>query len=107
MPRRRVEPHQCIVPGCSKEGRNRLGVRCRIAHRGTSPVPKKGRTSALWSPDAEGFLCDQHALGGAHMTLLFEPDGSGCTTIKVIAATTVEERTTPIRTEGRVAKPNA
>jgi hypothetical protein len=31
------------------------------------------------------------------MTLLFEPDGSGATTIKVIAATTVEERTTPIK----------
>jgi hypothetical protein len=31
------------------------------------------------------------------MTLLFEPDGSQETTIKVIAAKTVEERTTPIK----------
>lgn len=31
------------------------------------------------------------------MTLLFEPDNSQTTTIKVIAATTVEERSTPIK----------
>jgi hypothetical protein len=89
--------HKCIVPGCAKEGRNRLGIRCRIAHHGTPPVPKKGRTSALWAPDAEAYLCDAHALGGAHMTILFEPDTSQEVTVKVIATTTVDERTTPIK----------
>lgn len=89
--------HDCIVPGCKREGRNRLGVRCRIAHDGPTLFPDKGKTSALFSPDAEAYLCDQHALGGGHITLLFEPDGSKQMTIKVLAAQTVEERTTLIK----------
>lgn len=56
--------HECIVPGCKREGRNRLGVRCRIAHDGPTLFPEKGKTAALFSPDADAFLCDQHALGG-------------------------------------------
>lgn len=87
----------CIVPGCNREGRNRLGIRCRIAHDRPTLFPKKGKTAALFAPDAEAYLCDQHALGGAEMTLLFEPNRSKQTTIKVIAATTVEERTTNIK----------
>lgn len=42
-------------------------------------------------------MCDGHALGGAHLTLLFEPDESKTTTVKVIAARTVEERITEIK----------
>lgn len=94
---KRTTAHICIVPGCTREGRNRLGVRCRIAHDGASPFPSKGKTAALFSPDADAYLCDQHALGGAHITLLFEPNGSKETTLKVIAATTVEERVTTIK----------
>jgi hypothetical protein len=89
--------HTCIVPDCKREGRNRLGVRCRIAHDGPTLFPDKGKTAALFSPDAEAFLCDHHALGGAAITLIFEANGSKQTTIKVIAATTVEERTTDIK----------
>lgn len=89
--------HDCIVPGCKKEGRNKLGVRCRIAHDGPSPFPAKGRSAGLWAPDAEAYVCDAHALGGVHMTLLFEPNKSKETTIKVIATHTVDERTTPIK----------
>jgi hypothetical protein len=92
-----LQTHECIVPGCSKEGRNRLGVRCRVAHDGPGPLPGKGKTDALWSPDADAYVCDSHALGGAYITLLFEPDGSKHTTVRVIAATTVEERTTAIK----------
>jgi hypothetical protein len=81
----------------SSGGRNRLGVRCRIAHDGPTLFPSKGKTAALFSPDAEAYLCDHHALAGAHITLLFEANRSHETTIKVIAATTVEERTTEIK----------
>jgi hypothetical protein len=89
--------HPCIVPGCKREGRNRLGVRCRIAHDGPTLFPKKGKTAALFAPDAEAYLCDHHALSGAVITLLYEPNASKETTIKVVAATTVEERTTPVK----------
>src|SRR4051794_31485209 len=93
----RAATHECIVPGCTASGRNRLGVRCRIAHDASSPFATKGRTSALWSPDADGYLCDAHALGGAHITLLVEPDHSKAVTIKAIAPPPVDERTIPIK----------
>jgi hypothetical protein len=87
----------CIVPGCKREGRNRLGVRCRIAHDGPTLFPKKGKTAALFAPDAEAYLCDHQALSGAAITLLYEPNASKETTIKVVAGTTIEERITPIK----------
>ena len=89
--------YECIVPGCKREGRNRLGVRCRIAHDKPTLFPDKGKTAALFSPDADAYLCDQHALGGAVITLIFEPNSSKETTVRVVAGTTVEERTTPIK----------
>ena len=89
--------HECVIPGCKREGRNKLGIRCRVWHDRADAPLGKGKTGALWSPDAEAYLCDKHAMGGAHMTVLFEPDDSKATTIKVIAAQTVEERTTPIK----------
>jgi hypothetical protein len=90
-------PHRCVVPGCPNPGRNKLGVRCRVWHDQANAPHGKGKTAALWAPDAEAYLCDAHAMGGAHMTLLFEPDGSNHTTIRVIGSTTVDERTTPIK----------
>jgi hypothetical protein len=86
----------CIVPGCRNEGINKLGVRCRVWHDGPYPHGK-GRTSALWAPDADAFLCDEHALGGAMITLLYEPDGSQQTMVRVIGAQHVDPRTVPIR----------
>ena len=62
------------------------------------PYPHgKGKTGALWAPDADAFLCDEHALAGATMTLLYEPDGSGTTTIRVVGARHGDERTRPIK----------
>lgn len=86
----------CVVPGCERPGKNKLGVRCRVWHE-PSPVPGKTKTSALWAPDADAFLCDDHALGGAHITLIFEPNDSGETAIRVIAAPKGDERTRPIK----------
>lgn len=88
--------HACIVPGCRREGRNKLGIRCRVWHDGPYQHGK-GKTGALWAPDADAFLCDEHALGGATMTLLYEPDASGQTTIRVIGAAHAEGRRTPIK----------
>ena len=91
-----AETRACIVPGCPREGRNKLGVRCRFWH--DKPTRHgKGKTAALWAPDADSFLCDDHALGGATITLLYEPDGSKETTVRVIGAKHVEGRVLPIR----------
>ena len=94
------KPYVCIVPGCRSEGRNKLGVRCRVWHDGPYPHGK-GKTGALWAPDTDAFLCDEHALGGATMTLLYEPDGSGQTTVRVIGAIHVEGRRKPIKRTSR------
>jgi hypothetical protein len=92
-----VDDHQaCIVPGCARVGRNKLGVRCRVWHDGPY-LHGKGKTAALWAPDADAFLCDEHALQGAKMTLLYEPDSSRTTTIRVVAALHGEERVRRIR----------
>jgi hypothetical protein len=68
-----------------------------VWHRQGNAPRGKEKTDALWSPDAEAYLCDKHAMSGGQMTVLFEPDNSQETTIKVIAATTVVERPTPIK----------
>lgn len=94
--RKQPEPHPCVIPGCRAEGRNKLGVRCRVWHEGPYPHGK-GKTAALWAPDADAFLCDEHALGGATITLLYEPDGSRRTTVRVIGARHVEPRTVDIK----------
>lgn len=89
-------PQACIVPGCRREGRNKLGVRCRVWH--DAPTSHgKGKTGALWAPDADAFLCDDHALAGAMITLLYEPDQSKQTTVRVIGARHVEPRSVPIK----------
>jgi hypothetical protein len=93
------ERHSCIVPGCRKDGINKLGVRCRVWHDGPY-LHGKGKTGALWAPDADAFLCDEHALGGATITLLYEPDGSKQTTVRVIGAKHVEGRVRPIKSDG-------
>ena len=66
----------CVVPGCASTGKHKLGVRCRVWQE-PSPVPGKSKTSALWAPDSDAFLCDRHALGGAHITLIYEPNDTG------------------------------
>lgn len=88
---------RCIVPGCVSDGRNKLGVRCRVWHHAADAPHDKGKTGALWAPDAEVYLCDNHAMSGGQVTLLFEPDGSGQITVRAIAATTVEERSIAIK----------
>jgi len=88
--------NSCIVTGCRAPGKHKLGVRCRVWHE-PSPVAGKTKTRALWATDADSFLCDVHALGGAKMTLLFEPDTSRATTLNVVAADHDGERTLPIK----------
>jgi hypothetical protein len=69
-----VKSHSCFVPDCSEEGRNQLGIRCRIAHSGESPFPAKSRTHAIFSVESDAFLCDRHALGGVSLALAVSPN---------------------------------
>lgn len=87
---------ECVVPGCRKEGRNNRGVRCRVWHDDGPYLHGKRKTAALWAPDADAFLCDVHAPGGATMTLLHEPDSSGRSTVRVVGARHMEPRSVRI-----------
>jgi hypothetical protein len=82
---------QCIVEGCPETGRNRLGVRLRVAHSGATPFPNKGRTDAIFSVDGDALLCDRHALGGVAMTLVVEPRVSQKASLAVISGNAVSE----------------
>lgn len=76
----------CAIPGCRQPGKHRLGLRCRVWQE-PSPVDGKHRTDALWAPDTDAFLCDDHAMGGMNLTLLVEPNGTGKNLIRVIGGT--------------------
>jgi hypothetical protein len=87
-------PHKCLVPGCPSEGRNQIGVRCRVAHSGQTPFPKKGRTDSMFSVESDAFLCDAHALGGVNLTLALAASDSHEARLSVVCGTAM----TPIRT---------
>jgi hypothetical protein len=66
----------CIVPGCSRSGKNKLGVRLR-----------KPDTSAIWSPETDAHICDTHARSGARLMILYEATTSGRVEIVTQAVT--------------------
>lgn len=86
----------CFIPGCSSSGKHSLGIRCRVASE-PSPIPGKGKTAALWAPDTGVFLCDQHALNGAHIRIEVTANMSDTITTEVVAGQHSEVRKTRIR----------
>jgi hypothetical protein len=97
MPAHAVE-RDCVVPGCSRTGRNQIGLRCRVAHSGASPFPEKRRTDAIFSVESEAFLCDFHALAGGLFELRFTPSRTQTATIVASCGPeTLDERTKEIR----------
>ena len=83
----------CIVEGCVQEGRNQVGLRCRVAHAGASPFPRKKRTDAIYSIETDAYLCDTHALKGGTFLIMFEPSDSEDVTVEVLSKQAVEART--------------
>lgn len=77
----------CIVPGCSKSAVNNLGVRLR----------KPPQSDAWWSPNANAYVCDKHAKGGARVTLIFEANDTGKVETRVYAAAEPVTRRTTIK----------
>jgi hypothetical protein len=71
----------CIVPGCSRTGKNRLGIRLR-----------KPDTSAVWSPETDAHVCDTHARSGARLVILYEATDSGRVEIVTQAVTGAKVR---------------
>jgi hypothetical protein len=77
----------CVVPGCPSEGRNQIGVRCRVAHSGATPFPNKRRTDAIFSVESDAYLCDIHALQGVSLVLALTPNTSQEVSLAVVCGT--------------------
>jgi hypothetical protein len=77
----------CLVPGCTNEARNRIGIRLR-----------KPSTRAVWAPNTDAFLCKQHAEAGVRLTLDVAPTNTGEVDATITTSgTVVAERVTPIK----------
>lgn len=75
----------CIISGCPNDAAHNLSVRLR-----------RPDTSAIWAPNTEAFLCDDHAAGGLRVTVILEPTGTGEIETRVFSAGNIVSRTTPI-----------
>ena len=77
----------CIIPGCTNQADHNFGVRL---HRPD--------TTAIWAPNTEAFLCDQHADQGLRITVVIEPTNTHQVETRVcgIPVTTPAHRVTPI-----------
>lgn len=89
----------CVIPNCTRTGKHRLGVRCRVMSE-PSPVPGKGKTDALWSVESDAYLCDVHALAGIDVTLLLETNKSRAASVRVLGTgAKAKPRKVQIKTE--------
>lgn len=53
---------RCIVNGCQNEASNNFGVRLR-----------REDTTAIWAPNTEAFICDEHASSGFRIDVQLTP----------------------------------
>ena len=74
-----------IVPGCGRSAVNNLGVRLR----------RPPQADALWSPNANAYVCDIHARSGARITIIFEATETGKieTRVQAVAEEPIVRRT--------------
>ena len=85
-----------MIPSCTKDGKHRLGVRCRVMTE-PSPVEGKGKTDALWSAESDAYLCDAHAISGIDITLLLEPTTTKVVSVSVVGPPGAQARRVPIK----------
>lgn len=56
----------CIIDGCSNIGVHNIGVRCR-----------RPDTTAIWAPNTNALLCDEHAEQGCIIDISITPTTDG------------------------------
>ena len=76
---------QFIIPNCPNNAEHNLGIRCR-----------RPNTSAIWAPNCDAFLCDEHAEQGCSIEINVTPNNTGNITTNVSGGGLVYSRTTPI-----------
>ena len=60
----------CLV--CGKDAYNALGIRCRRAN-----------TTAVWAPNLDAYLCDEHVKSGCEMAISYAPTTDGVVTTTI------------------------
>ena len=77
---------RCIITGCNNDAEHNFSVRLR-----------RPDTSAIWAPNTEAFLCDDHAVNGMKIKVIFEPTQTGNIETEISSSGGgVVTRTTPI-----------
>ncbi len=56
----------CIIAGCKNKARHNFGVRLR-----------RPSTRAIWAPNSEAYLCDEHAVEGLKVEVNLIPTDTG------------------------------
>ena len=76
---------QCLIPECPNDAEHNLGVRLR-----------RPDTTAIWAPNCDAFLCDEHADEGYIVEVTLTPSGDRTITTNLSAGGDIVSRTTPI-----------
>lgn len=76
---------QCIIANCPNEAEHNISIRCR-----------RPATTAIWAPNTNAFLCDQHAEQGCTIQITLVPNNNQTVTTNVSGGGQVQTRTTPI-----------
>ncbi len=76
----------CIIHGCRNRARHNVGIRLR-----------RPSTRAIWAPNTDAFLCDEHATRGLEITIVLTPTNTGHIKTNVSSlGGRVKSRRTPI-----------
>lgn len=76
----------CLVSDCNNYADNNLGIRCRTPE-----------TYAIWAPNCDAYLCNEHAYAGCEIEITITPNGTRQVSTNVSAGGTVKSRTTAIK----------
>jgi len=76
---------KCIINCCPNIAEHNLGVRCR-----------RPDTTAIWAPNCNAYLCDEHAENGCSIDIMITPNNLGSITTNVSGVGNKISRTTTI-----------
>ncbi len=79
---------RCIIDGCPNEGVHNFGVRCR-----------RPATTAIWAPNTNAYLCNEHAEQGCIIDVTITPVATGDVQTNITNGNRTASRTTPIAHE--------
>lgn len=82
---------QCLIPNCPNDAIYYLGVRLRRPANDHRPSG-----TAIWAPDCDAYLCEEHASQGYSINVQLTPVASRTITTVVSAGGMPVTKTTPI-----------